>query len=561
MTPIALPGLALSWALALSPQGPHAVQLGVAPATDKLRPTDAVPPKQPIQLQAARGECESAQIAVRGQRPITLSASAPAHLHDVRARPGGTPDLDRLPAVALYRVANLQLASPSGPDGAAGEWPDPLIPVVDPDFGQGRNAFPVTVPRGKLQAVWVEICVPPSAEPGHYQGAVTLRDRAQLLGQVTVQLEVWPFILPATSSLPVTFGLSTLLGTRVLGRPDDPELARALARSALRHRITPHGLSMAPPSGRCGPEGCDLDFTAYDEEMAPILEGRLVPGVRGTFAEVRIPPALWRSTEAAAATLRAWKSHFQRRGWADRLWLYTLDEPKPEQMPELTRRARLAGGAGVRVLATTPPTKALAGLVETFVPNLTRYRGGERPGDLFWYVSCLSHGCAEPTGAWTREQRQEFGGWPGYEIDRPGMAARIMGWLAWREGIGGELYYDMIQAWSQDPWDDVRAFAGNGDGTLIYPGLPKRLGGSSPFPVESIRLKQIRDGLEDYELLAIAQASGLGKLARQVGERVVPSARGWNRSAETLLAARRQVGQALARNATGLRLSNRPAGE
>jgi hypothetical protein len=105
----------------------------------------------------------------------------------------------------------------------------------------------------------------------------------------------------------------------------------------------------------------------------------------------------------------------------------------------------------------------------------------------------------------------------------------------------------MLQAWTGDPWSDVRAFAGNGDGTLLYPGRPDALGGTRPFAVESIRLKIIRDALEDAELIVLARASGEGRLADRLLRRLVPSARGWERRPEPWLAARRILGDAVAR--------------
>ncbi len=69
----------------------------------------------------------------------------------------------------------------------------------------------------------------------------------------------------------------------------------------------------------------------------------------------------------------------------------------------------------------------------------------------------------------------------------------------------GELYYSMNEAYghSNDPWTNVRLFGGNGDGTLFYPGRPDRIGGHTDIPIESIRLKLIREGMEDYEYLAL----------------------------------------------------------
>jgi hypothetical protein len=189
--------------------------------------------------------------------------------------------------------------------------------------------------------------------------------------------------------------------------------------------------------------------------------------------------------------------------------------------------------------------------VDAFSPNLTLLSdSGPRPERVsFSYASCLSHGCDEiPTSGRVRElMLREFAGWPGYVVDRPGTSARAVAWLGWRRGLSGELYYDMLQTWTGDPWKDLRAFAGNGDGTLLYPGRPADLGGKRPFPVESIRLKIIRDALEDVELLRLASGAGEGALAKSLAGRLVPSARGFERRPAPWLEARRLLGDAVAR--------------
>ncbi|MGC3997247.1 MAG: DUF4091 domain-containing protein [Anaeromyxobacter sp.] len=111
----------------------------------------------------------------------------------------------------------------------------------------------------------------------------------------------------------------------------------------------------------------------------------------------------------------------------------------------------------------------------------------------------------------------------------------------------------MLQAWTGDPWTDPRRFAGNGDGTLLYPGRTAELGGQHPFPVESIRLKLIRDGLEDLELLRLAERAGLDGLADARAGALVPTARRWERAPGPWLEARRQLAEALVRRLAGPR--------
>ncbi len=536
--------LLLAAALRVIPAGaapPPGAEVGVASALEKLRPSDPMPLARAIDLFAAKGECESAQIAVRAARGLAALAA--------EAAPLGGPS--RIP-ISLYRVAALRLARASGPDGEAGEWPDPLVPVRDPDFGEPRRAFPVAVAPGRLQAIWVEACVPDSAPAGGYAGEVRISDGARRVASVAVRLRVWPFAIPRTGGFIAAFGLPTRVGTRALGAPDDPAIARALVAAALRHRLTPYVLSADPPDGECTARACALDWSRYDAEVGPVLDGTLVPGVRGAFAEVRIPAKVWDGPQDdLLATLRAWRRHFDARGWSDRLRLYTLDEPGPDQLGELARRAKLARAAGIPVFATTLPTPLLAGIVDELAPNLALVPEGEPlPAAVKWsYASCLSHGCDEipESGRRRAAMLAEFAGWPGYEIDRPGTAARAVALLGFRRGLKGELYYDMLHSWTGDPWTDVRAFAGNGDGTLLYPGRPAELGGTHPFPVESIRLEIIRDALEDVELFRLARASGERRLADRLLARLVPSARGFERKPGPWLEARRILGEAIAR--------------
>src|SRR5689334_25448370 len=105
---------ALLLAVALAAGAPRVasaapVEVGVASSLDKLRPDDRAPRARSVDLVAARGECESAQVAVRSGRPLAALGATASALR------GGGAAID----VALYRVATVPLARPSGPDGAA----------------------------------------------------------------------------------------------------------------------------------------------------------------------------------------------------------------------------------------------------------------------------------------------------------------------------------------------------------------------------------------------------------------------------------------------------------
>ncbi|HSV37948.1 MAG TPA: DUF4091 domain-containing protein, partial [Nocardioidaceae bacterium] len=153
---------------------------------------------------------------------------------------------------------------------------------------------------------------------------------------------------------------------------------------------------------------------------------------------------------------------------------------------------------------------------------------GDGARELWLYHACESGGCngrysADQSTAWNAPY---WNGWASYAIDAPASQSRAASWLAYEYDATGELYYDttlrLSQAW--DPCTTVisgtmgnclYAFGLNGDGTLFYPGKacpvgngPGCIGGTKDIPIESMRLKQIRDGREDYEYLHLLDQSG-----------------------------------------------------
>ncbi len=91
-------------------------------------------------------------------------------------------------------------------------------------------------------------------------------------------------------------------------------------------------------------------------------------------------------------------------------------------------------------------------------------------------------------------------------MDRTGLEARILPWLAWADRVDG-LYYAQANDWNPDPWNNPFSNdLSNGDGFLIYPPNDDTLAYNPCDPnsnrlVPSIRLLLLREGLEDYAYL------------------------------------------------------------
>src|SRR5258706_1630250 len=303
--------------------------------------------------------------------------------------------------------------------------------------------------------------------------------------------------------------------------------------------------------------------------MAPFLEGTAIAageplsGARATTADLRTP-ASFSSEEQQVAYLSAWVRHFEQRGWNDRLFLYLWDEPARGDFEKVLERGRvsLRSQPRVRNLLRVPFTSELESVVDIWVPLVncldrkpgfddccaasppleTYAREKARGKSLWFYQSCASHGCNAPGGEY-------FAGWPSYMIDTSGAANRVMQWLAWKYRIEGELYFSMNEAYGhgQDPWTDVRLFGGNGDGSLFYSGQPARIGGMADIPVESIRLKLIREGMEDYEYLALLAKLGGPNLADEFANRIVTKPYVWEARPAVFLKVRQEMGATLDR--------------
>ena len=74
----------------------------------------------------------------------------------------------------------------------------------------------------------------------------------------------------------------------------------------------------------------------------------------------------------------------------------------------------------------------------------------------------------------------------------------------------------------------------NGEGALFYPGV----GAGFEGPVTSMRLKQIREGLEDYEYLKLLADRGERAFAEETVREVARSWTEWNSSSKALYDAR-----------------------
>jgi hypothetical protein len=547
-----LPLLVLAWG-SLAAAAP---QVWVTHATVKIRPTDAPGTGTQAQIAAAGNEFEAFQVAVHGGNSgaVAVSMSAPT-----LTGPGGA----TIPAanVRLYREEYLTTQYASNSEVSVGDWPDALIPDVDELFNEKRNAFPFDVPAGVNRVVWVEVLVPDHQAPGSYTGTLEVVANG-FSAQVPVSLLVRSFSLPSTASLPSTFGLGwsdPCVASYPAGYSDPAcgDVGLTQLRVEWTQFFLDHRISVDPVYTGPAASGAGFDWASWDGSYAPLFDGSTRTRLQG--AQVTAIPFNWTKDGAHFA---AWAQHFKQRGWFNKTFDYTCDEPPNgcaySDIPGRVAVVR-AGDPAFKTLVTTNIDSAIDGGVladitwmtpvidqmdarPTSTPpgnqraNYDRYvQGGNT---LFWYQSCDSIGCSQSTGAKTFDPSAT--GWPSMMVDAPAMRNRAMEWLSYLNRMQGELYYATGIAFERgaDPYANQYFFGGNGDGTLVYPGRPSRIGGTTPIPVASMRLKLIREGMEDYEYLKLCSDLGDPQFARNQAVTVTPSAYTVNDDPAAMYAAR-----------------------
>jgi hypothetical protein len=128
-------------------------------------------------------------------------------------------------------------------------------------------------------------------------------------------------------------------------------------------------------------------------------------------------------------------------------------------------------------------------------------------------------------------------------FEYPTIEGRVLGWLTFRFRADGLLFWHMND-WRKrvfmddrdtffPDWGTYNTLCMPGDGVLMYPGKNRI------FP--SIRLAQVRDGVEDYEWMQLAEKRAGQQKAGEVVGRLVKTMTDFSRDPKTVRTVRSQL--------------------
>ena len=482
----------------------------VVPSLVRVRPLDPAGTATQLELYAAKGETESFQIIVQA------SAGGLSNVNITIHSLGG-------PVAILYREHYVYIdpgttdwyTNRNRPEGP-GWYPDGLIPFVDPDTGQPPvggvlNAVPFNLAAGKNQPIWVDLYVPREIAAGDYPCTFTVTsDQGE--ASVTVILHVWSFTLPLKPAMESYF------------RIDDDADRNWKNLELLRNRLMPPRVDLNLERSYIDNLGLNCTNLGF-WSGADIRTGQMNP-----------PPPV-EDTEQAIALHQ--EDLYLYNYTADEIYI-TGSTVFFDLMKEW---ARTLHQAGVDNLVVMPPVRDLRdddsgtgrSAVDIWVLLPKVY-------DVFVYD--VWEALAKGDRAWSYNALVQDNYTPKWQIDFAPINYRIQpGFINQSLNLTGLLYW-AVDRWTADAWNDPTgrySIHYPGEGLLVYPGTEAGLVGVAP----SMRLKYLRDGVDDYDYLQLLKNRGYGDWALSIARTVGPDWSNWTRDPAVLEAARIELGNML----------------
>jgi hypothetical protein len=484
--------LLLAGAAGASTSARRSATIGVYPSATTIRASEPIPGKAAagVSLNMAAGEQEDAVIAVVGAQQVRIDA----------------PTLDAPLQLGLRFAHYVSFGGTLVPDA--------LLPWD----GSARRT------EQRNQPLWLQVTVPAGTAAGTYQGQVTVV-ADDVTRTIPIGVRVFPVSLPApnqvSGSLLTAFHVAAQSYGNMVNKLFDiggdtsvPELYRFLAS----YRLSPSSWGYGAPSSRSG--------YAKDRRWWMDDAGQMTAAVGNRdFAAMAIPVSNNRTAprnfiaglspdqpETWCSYLQSVHAFWQSHDWlASYPYLYGQDEPGLAGFKVVGRQAAAVHQCfpGGHVLVTGNPSEDNRFLwnggsddVDDWVVLASRYYGKytvpklSRQGisNATEKLKLIDQVRGRGKMIWTYTYPNTKT--PGFTATEPLSNDRLFFEWAALEDIQGVLYGEgtTTYAGGASPYDAVGQ---DGAFVLVYPGRDS--------PVPSARLEQIRNGIQDWEILNIAR--------------------------------------------------------
>jgi len=510
-----------------------------------------------VDVSGGNNEWVSFQILMRSDEPVRGIRVVPA---DLVGRGG----VISAKEARLYRQHQIEITEGTYRNERfkPGWYPDPLIPFRHPVTGEPLKgarltAVPFDLPANQTHGFFVDIRL--HGPKGPYRGTYRVTAEGGKSIEIPVSAAIWSVTLPDTPTLVTAFGspAARMRGyyrqRAKAGKEKEPEDWAAVDAQCAQ-MLSEHRFNAYPPSGRLAPAARpDGSFEIPADQIQAFRE--FVDRYHvNAFCTPHPSSAGVKDPEAEKPKLHAWLKAWDKAaaalGRPVLFYTYLKDEPNdPEAYRYVQKWGRAVREAkSVVKVMVVEQTKTqneawgtLYGAVDIWCPLFSLHdpeTGAQRQalGEHIWTYTALCQ--AKPT--------------PWWHIDFPLLHYRVPAWMAWRYRMRGLLYWGGMSFWRQveDPWTDPQTLdrrkdgkgpMWNGEGTIVYPARPCGYDGIAP----SLRLKALRDSIQDYEYFALLEKAGLADKAQEIVLSVAPSFFEWDKNPAAYETARIKLAELL----------------
>jgi hypothetical protein len=398
----------------------------------------------------------------------------------------------------------------------SGWWPDPLLPNVR------MRAEP-----GACMPIWISLKSKSDTLPGTYAGRLSIQANGASIGFWPLEVRVYAVSLPDTTTIRTAFSLYDHMLERLYGGKMSETVTRRYQEFIADHRLNiDHIYRRTPP-----------DLETLDHFAA---RGQL-----NAFCLIYLDAAQKydrKRLEEIAALLDPQVQELRSRGLVKRAYIYGFDEVSSDRYNSIQRvfgffKQRYPD---VKTMTTAQDPgygleSGLDAVVDIWVPLSPAYdvaaaEKARARGRQVWWYTCISP--LHPYANWF--------------VEYPALEARLLWWMAYQQRVQGFLYYAANRWPAQDEllrldggnktnWNPASFKTANGDGCLFYAG--------PEGPITTVRFENLRDGIEDYELLhLLAERRGdKGVQSRQFCGELIRSLTDFTRDEEHFSKVRRRL--------------------
>ena len=499
----------------------------VTPCTYPTKEDLSVPAA--IRISLARNERESAQICITCGTNLEWKACTLELPKLVNAKGVELKGAFKWERVGYIPRMKGYAMHPFAPDPSEKWIPDPLLP-----------AAPFRVRSGSTQGAWLTVFAAPDAIPGVYAGNVKVcgDNGARFFVPVTVTV--------GSSALPKTFStwnsFSVMDGfTRLHYKERFKTMKRESWDVMLDHRLSPDDISRFNPP--------DIDDLLYARErgmnlfnilnIVPQPKDPNTPIVYTTTSKVLFSDWFYPSFRDRVVK---YVEQLKKHGLDKMAYIYGFDEQGKEFYPAIDMfwRNLKRDVPGIPLMSTSFAYRDMANGVtnltptarscDWFCPLTARWKPSlsdelRKEGKKVWWYTCCS-----PIYPYANFASLEF----------PFIEGRLIGWMTHLYRADGFLFW-IVNFWRSSnslldesdtylKWDSSMSNYRNGDGVLMYPGKDHIL--------PSIRLANVRDGIEDGELLKMFSENGRAAEADAACRKIFKSLESFSRDPAVLRSVR-----------------------